>query len=225
MWWDCIIIGIFNFIVVNVKAYYEWSCTEPVNGQSYIPDKREIPLEIAETAGSDLYVVPVIGLELESDACYGEVFTVEYCYICPSTAATFEWVLYLLEECEGGTVEVPRYLVKDSIPLQSHFIGDTSKCDKNVYCDKTEVSFELQKGFVYGVTAEEDTSDIINLAAYHDAYPHNQVDTFRIAKDDQLLKKLEVGSNFSTRDRSYKQALRMLWFSIGKFYYAWYTNQ
>lgn len=209
------IISIFNFTGAIVKANYEWKCTEPVNGQRYIPSVRNTAMDAAESVGDNLYVIPVEGSELESGACYGAVFTVEYCYFCPSTAATFKWALYLLEEVQGGVI--PEYLIKDSIPLESHFTGDTSACNNNLYCDKTEVRFQLRKGFVYGITADEGNTPGVNLAAYHDALQQYWVDSFRIPKDEDL--NLEVGSTFSTRNPSIKRGLRMLWFAIGKFHY------
>ena len=199
-----------------MNANYQWGCTEPTNGERIIPNKMTSSgTTTADTKLGQLYVVPVVGSKLE-EACYGNVYSVKYCYKleCPSTSGSFQWSLYLLKQAESTVnPKIPDYTILDAISLNSIFSEGTCACN-HLCCEEAEVNFELREGFAYGVAADVGNSPGIHLQAFHDSYERNQVDTFLIPKDAHL--DLTIGSTFKTRSPAAQTGLRMVWFKIGK---------
>ncbi len=165
----------------------------------------------------NLYRVQTLNAE-----CYGEVTAVEFCYQYSTTGqgeAVFNWTVLIFEETDIFTVT--KIYILESRP---NSLGE-GECDnvsggKAECCDRKVIEgFELQNGFIFGVTesVQGNTAGATLLGFFDDAafmvQPEYVVFTIQISQAGQTL---SVGSTLPRPGGGLQRGLRMLWFVIGK---------
>ena len=203
-------------IVVHAGvAVYQWACTEPDEaGLRYIPNVRDCDVSQTAVTAEDQLNVYLFPQNL-SDACYGRIVEIEYCYQYSTTMigpAVFNWTVLILEQ---QTMSQSGFTITDRIVIESH--SNSANCtETGMCCDITRVSrnLNLLRNFVFGVTGpSQENTHSATLLGFHDtALPQYLVNTVLLYSAGLSL---SVGSTLPTTPVA-QRGLRMLWFVIGK---------